>query len=144
MKTPYDTGKVKIGCNYFPKINYHNDDQNWIQSVCLGEKVVSLEDKLIWYGVLAVLAYAIGGLLTGCGGYNLPPQTTYNYSTAPVVPIVLDSRAEQLSRQQVIQGINDCETNSMRAVVVTTKRMVGGFTSDIPIDVQCYPKRSIY
>jgi len=143
MKTPYDTGKVRIGSNYFPVVNYHNEDQDWIQRVALGEKKSYTIDTVIIWTMWALVAYAVAGLLSGCGSNNLPP-TTYSYATAPVVPIVLESKAEQLSRQQVINGINDCETNSMRAVVVTSKRIVGGFSSDIPIDVQCYPRRSIY
>ena len=31
--TPYDTGKVKIGCRYDPWRNYHNPDQNWIRAL---------------------------------------------------------------------------------------------------------------
>jgi hypothetical protein len=63
MKTPYDTGKVKIGSNYFPKTNYHNDDQNWIQSVCLGEKIVSLEERVIDAIIYLVIIYSVLGLL---------------------------------------------------------------------------------
>ena len=143
MNTPYKTKTgILIGSNYFPIVNYHNEDQDWIQRVALGEKNSYTIDTVVTWTMWALVVYAIAGLLSACGSNNLPP--TYSYVSAPVVPIVLESKAEQLSRQQVINGINDCESNSMRAVVVTSKRMVGGFTSDIPIDVQCYPRRSIY
>ena len=143
MNTPYRTKKgILIGSNYFPIVNYHNEDQDWIQRIALGEKKSYTIDTVVTWTMWALVVYAIAGLLSACGSNNLPPA--YSYVSAPVVPIVLESKAEQLSRQQVINGINDCETNSMRAVVVTSKRIVGGFTSDIPIDVQCYPKRSIY
>ena len=143
MITPYKTKTgILIGCNYFPIVNYHNEDQDWIQRIALGEKNSYTIDTVVTWTMWALVVYAIAGLLSACGSNNLPPA--YSYVSAPVVPIVLESKAEQLSRQQVINGINDCESNSMRAVVVTSKRMVGGFTSDIPIDVQCYPRRSIY
>jgi hypothetical protein len=143
MNTPYRTKKgILIGSNYSKKINYHNEDQDWIQRIALGEKNSYTIDTVVTWTMWALVVYAIAGLLSACGSNNLPPE--YSYVSAPVVPIVLESKAEQLSRQQVINGINDCETNSMRAVVVTSKRIVGGFTSDIPIDVQCYPRRSIY
>jgi hypothetical protein len=35
--TPYDTGKVKIGCRYDPPlINQYNPDQDWVQKALLG------------------------------------------------------------------------------------------------------------
>jgi hypothetical protein len=144
MKTPYKTKTgIQIGCNYHPVVNYHNPDQDWIQKISLGERTFWTAETVVMGIIWLLVAYAIAGLLSACGSNNLPPAT-YSYANSPVVPIVLESKAEQLSRQQVINGINDCETNSMRAVVVTSKRIVGGFSSDIPIDVQCYPRRSMY
>ena len=144
MNTPYKTKTgILIGSNYFPIVNYHNSDQDWIQRVALGEKKYWDLDTVVSFTLWVVVFYAVTGLLSGCGTTQTVP-VAYSYSTAPVVPIVLDPRAEQLTRQQVIQGINDCESNQMRAVVVTSKRMISGFTSEIPIDVQCYPKRTIY
>ena len=42
--------------------NYHNDDQNWIQSVCLGEQVVPLADRVLEAIIYFLIIYAILGL----------------------------------------------------------------------------------
>ena len=75
-------------------------------------------------------------LLAGCGSSPLAHQ----YSTAPAVQLVLDPRAQQMSRNEVIQATHECEGNGMRAVPIMTKRLISGMMSDIIIDVQCMPK----
>ena len=47
--TPYDTGKVKIGCYYTPKHTYCNNDQDWIQKQLLDIKPSYLEENFISY-----------------------------------------------------------------------------------------------
>lgn len=64
------------------------------------------------------------------------PQTGY-----PLVPITVEPKAQQMSRNEVINAIIECETNNTRAVPIISKRMVSGMMSDIIIDVQCMPKR---
>jgi hypothetical protein len=54
---------------------------------------------------------------------------------------MLDPKAQQMSRNEVIQATIECETSNMRAVPVTTKRLISGMMSDIIIDVQCFPRR---
>jgi hypothetical protein len=144
MKTPYKTKTgIQIGCNYHPVVNYHNTDQDWIQKVALGEKTFWTAETVIMGIIWLVVAYAIAGLLSAC---STPPTVpaAYSYASAPVVGITLDPKVQQMTRNEVIEGINQCESNSMRAVVITSKRVVSGFLSEIPIDVQCYPKRTIF
>jgi hypothetical protein len=81
-------------------------------------------------------------LLVGCSN-NLPPSQV-TYGNPPIVQIVVDPRAQQMSRNEVIQATTECETNNMRAVPVMSKRIVSGMMSDIIIDVQCMPRRSIF
>jgi len=145
MKTPYTTKTgIQIGCNYHPVVNYHNTDQDWIQKISLGERTFWTAETVVMGIIWLMVAYAIAGLLTGCGSANNAPPPTYNFATSPVVPVTLEARAQQMSRNEVIEGINQCESNRMRAVVITTKRIVNGMMSDIPIDVQCYPRREMY
>jgi hypothetical protein len=75
-------------------------------------------------------------LLVGCSS-----TPSHMYATPPSVQLVLDSRAQQMSRNEVIQATTECETNHMRAVPVVTKRLISGMMSDIIIDVQCFPRR---
>jgi hypothetical protein len=58
----------------------------------------------------------------------------------PVVPVVVDPQAQQMSRNEVIHAVGDCESNGLRAVPIISKRLVSGMMSDIIIDVQCMPR----
>jgi len=75
-------------------------------------------------------------LLVGCSS-----TPTHTYSNPPTVQLMLDPKAQQMSRNEVIQATIECETSNMRAVPVTTKRLISGMMSDIIIDVQCFPRR---
>ena len=75
-------------------------------------------------------------LLGGCAAKQAPTENNY-----PVVPITVEPKAQQMSRNEVINAIIECESNGTRAVPVISKRMVSGMMSDIVIDIQCMPKR---
>lgn len=62
--TPYDTGKVKIGDYYLPKINYCNSDQDWIQKQLLDIKPSYLEENLVWIVCYGLLFYIVLGLMS--------------------------------------------------------------------------------
>ena len=65
MRTPpYDTGKIKIGIYYEPKVNHYNSDQDWVQKVILGIETFYLVDTVILGTLFAVCAYAVMGLIT--------------------------------------------------------------------------------
>lgn len=76
--------------------------------------------------------------LAACGTTQRPITSTED--RPPVVPIVVEPRAQQMSRNEVIQANAECESSGMRAVPVISKRMVSGMMSDIIIDVQCMPR----
>ena len=62
--TPYDTGKVKIGIYYEPKVNYYNPDQDWVQKAILGIETFHVVDTVILGTMFALCAYAVMGLIT--------------------------------------------------------------------------------
>ena len=66
------------------------------------------------------------------------------YSQAPAQQLILDKQVAALSRNEVINGVTECEGAGLRAVVITTKRSINGFTSDIPVEVTCMPKHRYY
>jgi hypothetical protein len=74
----------------------------------------------------------------------VPVSPIKSYNRPPVVPVVVDPQAQQLSRNDVIQATQECEQSGLRASVVFAKRMVSGMMSDIIIDVQCMPKFKYY
>ena len=73
--------------------------------------------------------------LTGCSS---TPGTVY--SQAPSQQLILDKQVASLTRNEVINGVTECEGAGLRAHVITTKRSINGFTSDVPIEVTCMPK----
>lgn len=58
--------------------------------------------------------------------------------------LLVEKKVHAMSRQQVINGISDCEAAAMRPVVIMSKRRVGDYFSDVIIDVTCAPKAVQY
>lgn len=88
-------------------------------------------------GVLMV-ALVIGLLfLTGCTSSG---TTGTVYNQAPTQQLIIDKQVASLTRNEVIHGVTECEGAGLRAHVITTKRQINGFTSDIPVEVTCMPK----
>jgi len=86
-------------------------------------------------GIILVL-FIIGLLfLTGCSSTS---GTTY--SQAPNQQLILDKQVASLTRNEVIHGVTECEGAGLRAHVITTKRLINGFSADIPVEVTCMPK----
>jgi uncharacterized protein YcfL len=84
------------------------------------------------------IVVAIGLLaLTGCG-------TTSNAPSPPQQSLIVDKEVQGMSRNEVIMAIQECESNGLRAVVMTTKRKINGYSSDIVFDVTCAPKFKVF
>jgi len=66
------------------------------------------------------------------------------YSQAPAQQLILDKQVSALTRNEVINGVTECEGSGLRAVVITTKRSINGFTADIPVELTCMPKHRYY
>jgi hypothetical protein len=77
---------------------------------------------------LALLAV----VLTGCSSNNSPQY--------PNQHLIVDSHVSAMSRQEVINGIHDCESNGMRAVMITSKKRVNGHITDVISEVTCAPR----
>lgn len=77
-------------------------------------------------------------LLSGCSSNNGISGTVY--SQAPTQQLVLDKQVASLTRNEVINGVTECEGAGLRASVITTKRAINGFMADIPIEVTCMPR----
>ena len=76
-------------------------------------------------------------VLVGCST-SKPPE--YVNANPPPVQRVLDSKVQQMSRNEVIQANHECESSGMRSVPIMSKRLISGMMSDIIVDVQCMPK----
>lgn len=107
--------------HFAEEVNHNKVDYKYVAN----EVITGL---LFVAGVLAVL------FLTGCS----TPGTVY--SQAPTQQLILDKQVAGLSRIEIINGVTECESAGLRAHVITTKRSINGFTSDIPVEVTCMPK----
>jgi len=58
----------------------------------------------------------------------------------PNQTLVIDREVQPMSRNEVIMAVQECEDSGLRAVLVTAKRKINGFTTDITADVTCAPK----
>lgn len=54
--------------------------------------------------------------------------------------LIIDKQIPAMSRNEVIMGIQDCESNGLRAVMINGKRKINGFTTDVVVDITCAPK----
>ena len=61
---PYNTGKIKIGSRYVPPpVNYMNDDNEFIQSVLLGEWEQQRREQVKYFVYLIILFLSIFTLM---------------------------------------------------------------------------------
>lgn len=109
------------GNHYAEQVNYDKIDYKYVAN-----EVIT--------GLLFVAAVLAALFLTGCS----TPGTVY--SQAPTQQLVLDKQVAGLTRNEIINGVTECEGNGLRAHVITTKRSINGFSADIPIEVTCMPK----
>jgi len=72
-------------------------------------------------------------VLVGC-------STTNNPNAYPAQQLVIDTHVSAMSRQEVINAIHDCQSNGMRAVMVTSKKVVSGHITDVISEVTCAPR----
>jgi hypothetical protein len=85
--------------------------------------------------------------LTGCTAgstWNASMGQPEYVSTNGSQTLLLDKQVQEMTRNEVIMAIHDCEGNGLRAVVQTTKRRINGFTSDIVFNVTCAPRLKFF
>ena len=75
--------------------------------------------------------------LVGCSSPKPPVQ---QFSSNGIQTLIIDKQVQEMSRNEVIMAVNECEGNGLRAVVLTTKRFINGFSSDVIFQVTCAPK----
>jgi hypothetical protein len=84
-------------------------------------------ENRIRIGVLALF-------LAGCS--STPTELNSRLEVDPVI--------QPLSRNEVINGVTECEGNGLRAVMVYSKRKINGYTSEVVVDVTCAPKYKMF
>ena len=61
-------------------------------------------------------------------------------ASLPNTELVVDKQMPPLSRNEVVNGIMDCEAAGTRPVVITSRRKINGFLSEVPVEVTCMPR----
>jgi hypothetical protein len=59
---------------------------------------------------------------------------------APEIELVMDKQMQPMTRNEVIMGINECEKNGTRAVVINSRRKINGYSAEVVVDVTCAPR----
>jgi hypothetical protein len=78
-------------------------------------------------------------LLTGfLGACSSSPYI--DNSKLPDTTLLVDKELTQMSRNQVIMAVQECESSGLRPVVIMSRRKISGSLSDVPVDVTCMPK----
>lgn len=86
-------------------------------------------------------------LLSGCAAgssWNASVGNPSNGTSPPVQTLIVDKQVQGMSRNEVINAVQECEGSGLRAIVLTTKRQINGFATDIIFDITCAPKLKTY
>jgi hypothetical protein len=86
-------------------------------------------------------------LLGGCAAgssWNASMGHPSDSSSPPTQTLIVDKQVQGMSRNEVITAVQECEGSGLRAIVLTTKRQINGFATDIIFDITCAPKLKTY
>lgn len=76
-----------------------------------------------------------GATLAGCSLLNPDPFNKLQNTTVHV-----DKDVPAMTRNEIINAVNECEGNGLRPVMITARRKVNGYLSEITAEVTCAPK----
>ena len=83
-------------------------------------------------------------LLAGLVGCSSPaPRSsaiTHGPTNSGKQDLILDRNVQGMSRNEIIMAVQECESNGLRAGVMTAKRQVNGYMTDVVFDITCVPK----
>jgi type IV pilus biogenesis protein CpaD/CtpE len=80
-----------------------------------------------------IYAVLLCSLLGACASKN-------PIDSLPNTVLIVDKAMPPLTRNEVMNGIMDCESAGQRPVVITSRRKINGFLSEIPVEVTCMPR----
>lgn len=80
-------------------------------------------------------------ILLSCGLLGACSSSPYvDNSKLPDTKVLVEKEVTQMSRNQVIMAVQECDSSGLRPVVIMSRRKINGFLSDVPVDVTCMPK----
>jgi hypothetical protein len=80
--------------------------------------------------------------LVGCSSTSPKPAPVVNIEqTYPNQKLIVDSEVSEMSRQEIISAIHECQENNLRPIAVKSKKRVEGRITDAIINVICGPQK---
>ena len=83
--------------------------------------------------------------LVGCA--NQQPAPIYNLRPDPLPVVqntmqelVMDKQIQPMGRNEVIDGVKQCESAGLRAIPIYAKRKINGYTVETVVEVTCGPR----
>jgi uncharacterized protein YcfL len=84
-------------------------------------------------------------VLVGCSSTppapSKPAPVVIHEQTYPNQKLVVDSEVSEMSRQDIISAIHECQENDLRPIPVKSKKRVEGRITDAIINVICGPQK---
>jgi len=79
-------------------------------------------------------------LLISCGLLTACSSPYVDNSKLPDTKLLVEKDTIQMSRNQVIMAVQECESSGLRPVVIMSRRKINGSLADVPVDVTCMPR----
>lgn len=81
--------------------------------------------------------------LVGCSSTQPKPKAVVAHEqNYPNQKLIVDSEVSEMSRQEIISAIHECQENNLRPIAINSKKRVEGRITDVIINVICGPLKS--
>ena len=84
--------------------------------------------------------------LVGCASqppapvYTPRPEPATNTASNTIQELVMDKQIQPMGRNEVIDGVKQCESAGLRAIPIYAKRKINGYTVETVVEVTCGPR----
>jgi hypothetical protein len=82
--------------------------------------------------------------MVGCASQQ--PAPVYTPRPEPIIipnttqELVMDKQIQPMGRNEVIDGVKQCESSGLRAIPIYAKRKINGYTVETIVEVTCGPR----
>jgi hypothetical protein len=81
--------------------------------------------------------------LVGCASQQPAPprpEPATNMASNTIQELVMDKQIQPMGRNEVIDGVKQCESAGLRAIPIYAKRKINGYTVETVVEVTCGPR----
>ena len=84
-------------------------------------------------------------VLVGCASQQPAPMQPIYIPRPEPVPntaqeLVMDKQIQPMGRNEVIDGVKQCESAGLRAIPIYAKRKINGYSVETVVEVTCGPR----